>query len=146
MKRIPFFALGSLLTLAVLTSSPSAAQSGPAWISNAPAGTQYYYIPEVGGYYDVPARVYVLPQGGQWVRTSQLTGFDPAAIHPVLIDYHGNAPYTLVERHRTLYPAKLPPGQVRRLESGKPLPPGQAKKMYDNRGPGNGKGKGHGKH
>lgn len=159
MKLIPRFALPGLLLLALAGVSPSAqAQVNitvvpPAWGPAVPAGAQYYYIPEVGGYYDLRAQRYVLLQNGQWARVANVSGYNPSSFHPVVIDYVGAQPWTLIRRHRSMYPASLPPGQVKRLESGKGLPPGQAKKLnrgygYEDRGDdkGKGKGKGHGKH
>lgn len=160
MKNFPRLALSGLLLLALTGASSSAhAQINinvvqPAWGPAVPASAQYYYIPEVGGYYDLSAQRYVLPQNGQWTRVANVSGYDPATFHPVVIDYRGSQPWSLIRKHRTMYPASLPPGQVKRLENGKGLPPGQAKKLnrgygYDDRGGngnGNGKGKGHGKH
>jgi len=115
----------------------------PSWGPAAPAGTQYYYIPELGGYYDLRDQRYVVERQGKWQRLRTISGYSPSNFHPVVIDYRGAEPWVQVVRHRQLYPVSLPPGQVKRLESGKGLPPGQAKKFYGG-GPGNGKG--HGKH
>ncbi|HEX8425841.1 hypothetical protein [Hymenobacter sp.] len=128
----------------------------PSWGPAVPAGKQYYYIPEVGGYYDLSAQRYIVQRDNQWVRVANLSGYSPSTFHPVVIDYTGAQPWGQISQHRTLYPASLPPGQVKRLENGKGLPPGQAKKL--GAAPGgvyvvggkdkgnNGHGKGHGKH
>ncbi|WP_375434680.1 hypothetical protein [uncultured Hymenobacter sp.] len=127
----------------------------PFWGPVIPAGKQYYYIPEVGGYYDVSTQRYVVQRDNQWVRVENISGYAPSSFHPVVIDYVGAQPWGQISQHRTLYPVSLPPGQVKRLENGKGLPPGQAKKLggapggvyvvEGQKGKGN-NGKGHGKH
>ncbi|AHJ95722.1 hypothetical protein [Hymenobacter swuensis] len=153
MNLLPKIALSSLLTLSLAGAIQSAqAQvtinvNPPSWGPAAPAGTQYYYVPEYGGYYDLRDQQYIVQRDGRWTRVRSISGYNPASFHPVVIDYRGTQPWVLVTRHRQLYPASLPPGQVKRLESGKGLPPGQAKKLgYGGNGNGNGKGHGKGKH
>lgn len=157
MTLLPKLALSGLLALSLAGVAHSAqAQvtinvNPPSWGPAAPAGTQYYYIPEVGGYYDLRDQRYLVQRNGKWTRQAALNGYSTSSFHPVVIDYVGTQPWTLLGRHRQQYPASLPPGQVKRLESGKGLPPGQAKKLgYGGPGNGNGnghgRGKGHGKH
>ncbi|UOQ66015.1 hypothetical protein [Hymenobacter volaticus] len=158
MKTILKLALA--LSLTGLSFSTQAQGRGnavrPSWGPTVPAGKQYYYIPEVGGYYDLNAQRYVVKRDNQWVRVVNLDGYTPSSFHPVVIDYVGAQPWGQISQHRTLYPVSLPPGQVKRLQSGKGLPPGQAKKLSaapggvyvvegKNKG-NNGHGKGHGKH
>ena len=154
MSFLPKFALSGLLALSLHgVSHTTQAQvniniNPPSWGPAAPAGTQYYYVPEYGGYYDLRDQQYIVQRDGRWTRVRTLNGYNPANFHPVVLDYRGTQPWSLIGRHRQLYPASLPPGQVKRLENGKGLPPGQAKKLgyggYGN-GNGNGNGKGHGK-
>jgi len=153
MNLLPKIALSGLLALSLIGVAESAqAQvtinvNPPSWGPAAPAGTQYYYVPEYGGYYDLRDQQYIVQRDGRWTRMRNLSGYNPTNFHPVVLDYRGTQPWTLIGRHRQLYPASLPPGQVKRLESGKGLPPGQAKKLgYGGNGNGNGKGKGKGKH
>jgi hypothetical protein len=153
MNFLPKLALSGLLALS-LPGFPHSAQAQvnininpPSWGPAAPAGTQYYYVPEYGGYYDLRDQQYIVQREGRWTRVRTLNGYNPANFHPVVINYVGAQPWILIGRHRQQYPASLPPGQVKRLESGKGLPPGQAKKLgYGNPGNGNGKGHGKGKH
>lgn len=145
MNLFPRLALSGLLLLALNGASSSAqAQSvlnairRPAWGPEAPTGKQYYYIPEVGGYYDLRDQRYLVPQNGRWARVTNVEGRDPNTFHPVVIDYVGAQPWSQIRTHRTQYPSSLPPGQVKRLKNGKGLPPGQAKKQnrgygYDDR-------------
>jgi hypothetical protein len=137
----------------------------PSWGPAVPAGAQYYYIPETKGFYDVPARQYVVERNGQWVRTATLNGFNPGDFHPVVVDYVGAQPWTRYDEYRAKYPKGLPPGQAKKMgyranPSNGGLPPGQAKKINsrygdyrrdnrdddrDNHGKGHGKGQGNGK-
>ena len=100
----------------------------PAWGPAAPAGAQYYYIPELGGYYDLRAQHYVLLRNGRWMPVNSV-GYDPRTFHPVVINYVGAQPWVNINEHKAKYP--------------KGMPPGQAKKLYGGH-PGNGNGKGHG--
>ncbi len=114
--------------LALLATAPAAhAQininiAPPNWGPAVPAGQQYYYIPETNGFYDVPARQYVVSRNGRWIRTTTLDGYDPANFHPVIVDYVGAQPWVRYDEYRVKYPRR----------GGNPhgMPPGQAKKMY----------------
>ena len=140
MTRFPKFLLGGLLAFGALTAAPAQAQTvvinPPSWGPAAPAGTRYYYLPEVDGYYDLRSQEYIVRRDGQWQRQGQLNGFDRNSWRPRVIDYLGDTPWSRHDEDRRRYPAGLPPGQRKRLENGKGLPPGQAKK-YGNQGYGN---------
>ena len=64
----------------------------PAWGPQVPYGTQYYYIPEIDGYYDLYAQQYLVFDGGYWVPLPQLYGYDPYQFHPVVLQYRGREP------------------------------------------------------
>lgn len=123
----------------------------PAWGPNVPQGTQYYYIPEVDGYYDLQAQQYIVLRNGQWLPVAALSGYDPYRFHPVVLDYRGRQPWAYVGAHRDRYrPMVYSPGgkakKIYRQEyyDGRGLPPGQAKKIYraddNDRGRDNGNG------
>ncbi len=142
MKPLQFLLALGLLT-AALRPAPAQAQininiTPPSWGPPAPAAAQYYYIPDVDGYYDLRAQRYVVLRNGKWIRTSTLAGYNPGNFHPVVVDYVGATPWVLVREHRVKYP-----------KAQKGLPPGQAKKIYGKdkghyEGPGNGHGHGNG--
>ena len=94
----------------------------PSWGPAVPTGSQYYYIPETNGFYDVPARQYVVRRDGRWIRTSNLSGYNTANFHPVIVDYVGAEPWSRYDEYRNRYPRRNP--------SNGGLPPGQAKKLY----------------
>jgi hypothetical protein len=151
MKLIPNLLCAALLGAAALAAAPAAQaqinvniNTGPPAVVGAPADAQYYYVPEIRGYYDVPARRYIVQRNGQWTRLERIEGYDPRNFHPQYIDYRGNSPWT----YRGGNPSNgaLPPGQAKKMgypanPSNGGLPPGQAKKMN-----GHGNGHGHSKH
>ena len=67
-----------------------------------PAAVQYYYVPEIDGYYDVLAQRYIVPRNGQWVPVSVIPGYNPAHFHPVVVDYRGQ-PWTQYRDHHARY-------------------------------------------
>lgn len=156
MKILPILtaALAGLLAL----STPATAQvnvninTAPTWGPALPSGSQYYYVPEYSGFYDVPARQYIVQRDGRWVRVGTLSGYSTSSFHPVVVDYVGAQPWVRYDEYRARYPrggnpsnGALPPGQAKKMgyranPSNGGLPPGQAKKMNG------GKGHGHGKH
>lgn len=104
-----------LLLLALLTqSTPTQAQvrvnvnvNVPAWGPPVGPGAQYYYIPEIDGYYDLYNQSYVYfdPYYQTWVSTPALpsyyAGYDPRYFHPVVVQYVGAQPWGLIYDHRT---------------------------------------------
>lgn len=164
MRLLPQLAAAAL-TLAALAQAPAAraqvnininpAPTAPPPVVVAPASTQYYYIPELNGYYDLSAQRYVVLQNGQWVRVANLGGYNPATFHPVVIDYRGATPWVFIDKHRGKgHPHGMPPGQAKKMarSGGVIVVPGAP--VYrdrddddrddrdDDRG---GRGKGHGK-
>jgi hypothetical protein len=150
-------------------ASPAEAQininiNPPSWGPPAPAGTQYYYVPEYGGYYDLRDQQYIVQRQGKWTRVRTLSGYNPANFHPVVVNYVGATPWVRVEEHRSRYghPHGMPPGQAKKMRRAAPapassgviinVPGGLGGDVYeDGRGRGNGKhggghpGRGHGK-
>ena len=150
MKHIPTALCAVLLSGAALLAAPAAhAQinvniSPPSWGPAVPQGAQYYYIPETDGFYDVRTREYVVARNGQWYRTQNLQGYNPASFHPVVVDYVGAQPWVRYDEYRNRYSrgnpsnGALPPGQAKKYgyrsnPSNGGLPPGQAKKQYRDR-------------
>ncbi|MFD1467930.1 hypothetical protein ACFQ48_06815 [Hymenobacter caeli] len=75
----------------------------PAWGPAAPAGAQYYYIPEIDGYYDLAARNYIVQRNGGWVPVATVPGYNTAAFHPVVVDYRGRQPWAQYRDHHARY-------------------------------------------
>ena len=87
--------VGAFALLANLTAQAqvSITIGAPNWGPSVPYGTQYYYIPEIDGYYDLYSQQYIVFQDGYWVPLPQLYGYDPYQFHPVVIGYRGRQPW-----------------------------------------------------
>ena len=103
------FALGTAVAF-VAAPTPSHAQIGvniqlghPNWGPVAPAGAQYYYVPEIDGYYDLQAQNYIVQRNGRWNRLNSVPGYDPRSFHPVVVDYRGRQPWDQYRDHHTRY-------------------------------------------
>ncbi|MCC3153730.1 hypothetical protein Q3A66_01335 [Hymenobacter sp. BT770] len=111
MNPLPKFLCTVLLSAFALAAAPAAqAQVGvsinigsPAWGPPAPYGAQYYYIPEIDGYYDLYAQQYIVYQDGYWVPLPQLYGYDPYQFHPVVIEYRGREPWRQLDYYHSRY-------------------------------------------
>ncbi|RZL05185.1 MAG: hypothetical protein EOO62_19725, partial [Hymenobacter sp.] len=106
--RFLAFALGT-----GLAAAPTAAQAQvsvgvqigqPAWGPPVPQGTQYYYIPEIDGYYDIYNGVYIVFDGQQWIQMPYLDGYDPYYFHPYPVSYVGAQPWLYIGTYRNRYP------------------------------------------
>ncbi len=76
----------------------------PAWGPAVPQGVQYYYIPEIDGYYDLAARNYIVQRNGGWVPVATMPGYDPYQFHPVVVnDYRGRQPWVRYRDYHTRY-------------------------------------------
>ncbi|WP_191906442.1 hypothetical protein [Hymenobacter baengnokdamensis] len=107
--RFLAFALGTGLAFAAPIAAQAQVSLGvniglPAWGPPVPQGTQYYYIPEIDGYYDIYNGVYIVFQDGQWIQTPYLDGYDPYYFHPVPISYAGPQPWLYINTYRSRYP------------------------------------------
>jgi hypothetical protein len=80
----------------------------PVWAPAAPVEVQYYYLPDIEVYYDVPAHRYVYLNNGVWIRSSNLPkryrGYDLYHSRPVYLrGYKGNQPYVYYKQHKVKY-------------------------------------------
>lgn len=103
---------GFVLALGLLLSGGSAqAQvrvniNTPYWGPAVPPNVQYYYVPEIDGYYDLYSRSYLFfdPAYGAWVSSPVLprvyAAYDPRFFHPVPIQYVGRQPWGYLRDHR----------------------------------------------
>lgn len=118
----------------------------PSWGVAAPAGTQYYYVPEYGGYYDLRAQQYIVQRNGNWTRVTSLNGYSPSSFHPVVIQYVGAQPWINYSQHKVKYghPHGMPPGQAKKMRGAAVVPAGGNVIVVDGPGGGPGRGNGHG--
>jgi hypothetical protein len=75
----------------------------PAWGPAVPQGAQYYYVPEIDGYYDLNARNYIVQRNGRWATMQAVPGYNPASFHPVVVDYRGRQPWAQYRDHHARY-------------------------------------------
>ena len=120
--RVALLSVFALAAAPVARAQVTISVGPPSWGPAVPAGAQYYYIPETNGFYDVPARQYVVRRDGRWIRTSSLSGYNTANFHPVIVDYVGAEPWSRYDEYRNRYHRGGNP-------SNGGLPPGQAKKL-----------------
>ncbi|MBH8559548.1 hypothetical protein [Hymenobacter negativus] len=145
MKPLAKFVGAALVGVFALLVTPAAqAQVGvninigtPAWGPQVPYGTQYYYIPEIDGYYDLYNQQYIVYQDGYWVPLPELYGYDPYQFHPVIVDYRGPQPWLQIGYYRQHY-AYQPyrnygPGRGY-YNGGYGYGPSYGRSRYDNRG------------
>lgn len=101
------FVFGAFATLAAPAAHAQVrvnAQYGhPAWGPAAPAGAQYYYVPEIDGYYDLAARNYLVQRNGRWTPMANVQGYNPASFHPVVVNYRGRQPWAQYNDHHARY-------------------------------------------
>lgn len=103
---------GVLLVLGLLLHSTGAQaqvridMSAPYWGPRVGPDVQYYYIPEIDGYYDLYSGLYLFfdPVYGEWVSAPYLprayAAYDPRFFHPVVIRYVGRRPWGYHREHR----------------------------------------------
>lgn len=110
MKILKFFALGLLLTASI----PNFAQVSvnvnigrPAW---GPVVTteEYYFLPDVNAYYDIPHGQFIYLNNGTWIRAkalpSRYRSYNLNSGRVIVInDYHGRSPYVKYKVHKVKY-------------------------------------------
>jgi len=82
--------------------------SPPMWGPVGYTDVQYYYLPDVQAYYDVPSSRFIYYEGGTWVHRTYLPAryrnYDLYGGYKVVMnDYHGNSPYTHFKEHKMKY-------------------------------------------
>ena len=80
----------------------------PAWAPVGYAESDYYYLPDVGAYYDVRATQFIYYGSGRWIRSRYLPNkyrdYDLYRGHKVVLhNYHGSRPYSHFNSHKVKY-------------------------------------------
>jgi len=70
----------------------------PMWGPVGYSGVQYYYLPDVEAYYDIPSSMFIYQSGGVWIHRTYLPvryrSYDLYSGYKVVMtDYHGSKPY-----------------------------------------------------
>ena len=96
-----------LLTIVNLHSQIMVDVARPVW---GPVVTteEYYYLPDVASYYDIPRSQFIYLNNGVWVRSKTLPkrykNYNLNAGRVVVInDYHGKSPYVHYKNHKVKY-------------------------------------------
>ncbi len=146
MKTLKFLVFG-ILTLVISNTQAQVSVNvnigtPPVWAPADRVEVQYYYLPEIDAYYDVPSENFIYVSNGRWVRNHSLpsrwSGYNLRGGKVVyLTDYRGNSPYVYHKQHKVKYytTSYRQPTQVVYVKD----------KKYKNKGKGhgNGHGKGH---
>jgi hypothetical protein len=82
--------------------------SPPMWGPVGYSNVQYYYLPDVEAYYDVPSSMFIYQSGGVWVHRTYLpTRYRHYDLYRgykvVMTDYHGSKPYYHHNDYRVRY-------------------------------------------
>lgn len=112
MKKIFFLTLAFAL-FAILPSNGQVSVNvnfgtPPAWAPANRVQSQYYYLPEIDTYYDVPQQQYIYVEKAKWKRSKYLPkkykSYNLRRGNIVyLTDYRGNSPYYFHKKHRSRY-------------------------------------------
>ena len=113
MKTLKLFVFGLLFISATQAQVSVNLNLGtpPVWAPAKSIATQYYYLPEIDSYYDVPAQRFIYPKKGKWISAkklpSQYKNYNLRSGKIVyLTDYKGNSPYYHHKKHKGKYAAK----------------------------------------
>jgi len=99
-----FLTIGANAQIAVTVNAYTPPMWGPAGYND----VQYYYLPDVYSYYDVPSSMFIYQNRGIWIHRKYL----PARYRNydlyngykvVLTDYRGNTPYIYYNTHKQKY-------------------------------------------
>ncbi|MBW8332920.1 MAG: hypothetical protein K0M40_12930 [Prolixibacteraceae bacterium] len=138
MKALKFIIIGILLFFATSGQAQISVNvnlgAPPMW---GPAGytdVQYYYLPDVEAYYDVPSSQFIYFSGGTWVHRAYLPSryrnYDLYNGYKVVMtDYRGNAPYAHFKEHKVKY-AKGYKGHAQKSIGQKPQKGSSGPKVY----------------
>ena len=80
----------------------------PVWAPADRVETQYYYLPDIDTYYDVPSERFIYISNGKWIRSTVLPvrykSYNLNSGRVVyLTDYRGKSPYVYHKKHKVKY-------------------------------------------
>ena len=112
MKKVTNLLLGIALMIGIGTQAQISVQvnlgTPPVWAPADRVETQYYYLPEVDAYYDVPSERFIYISNGAWIRSVKLPyryrNYNLRQGKVIyLTDYRGNSPYQYHKKHKIKY-------------------------------------------
>lgn len=115
MKKFQLLLCGLLLISLSATAQVSVnvnLGTPPVWAPTERVETQYYYLPDIDSYYDVPSARFIYIKNGKWFRSTSLPyrykNYKLQGGNIVfLTDYRGNAPYSYHKNHKMKYVKKM---------------------------------------
>jgi len=138
MKALKFFTIGILIFFAYSGQAQISVNvnigSPPQWGPVGYTDVQYYYLPDVEAYYDVPSSQFIYYSGGTWVHRTYLPSryrnYDLYNGYKVVMtDYRGNAPYGHFKEHKIKY-AKGYRGQAQKNIGERPQKGNSGPRVY----------------
>lgn len=112
MKTLKLLVIGMLLFFAGSVQAQISVRvnlgTPPQWGPSGYSDVQYYYLPDVEAYYDVPSSMFIYYNGYTWVRRTSLPtryrNYDLYNGYKVpMSDYRGDRPYSNFRKHKTQY-------------------------------------------
>lgn len=112
MKSLNSFIIGILFVFAIQLQAQVSVNINvgrpPLWGPIGYAEAQYYYLPDVEAYYDIPSSRFIYFERGGWVHRRALParyrGYDLYNGYKVVMtDYHGKTPYIYFKDHKKNY-------------------------------------------
>ena len=112
MKTLKLLVIGTLLFFAGSVQAQISVQvnlgTPPQWGPSGYSDVQYYYLPDVEAYYDIPSSMFIYYNGVTWVHRSYLPSryrnYDLYSGYKVVMtDYHGGTPYTHFREYKAKY-------------------------------------------
>ena len=84
----------------------------PVWAPVERVETQYYYLPDIDTYYDVPSARFIYIKNGKWFRSAALPyrfkNYKLRGANVIfLTDYVGDSPYSFNKKHKIKYLKKM---------------------------------------
>jgi hypothetical protein len=128
MRNLKLFIVGLLLVFADTAMAQISVNvnigNPPLWGPVGYPAVRYYYIPDVEAYYDVTSSQFIYFNGISWIHRAQLPSryknYDLYhGYKVVMIDYHGNKPYTNFKNYKIKY-AKGYKGQTQQTYGERP--------------------------
>jgi hypothetical protein len=112
MRTLKLIIIGCILFFTTLAQAQVSVNvhinAPPMWGPVGYTHVNYYYLPDVEAYYDVPASMFIYYEGGIWVHRAYLPSryrnYDLYGGYKVVMtDYHGHTPYTEFKAHKMKY-------------------------------------------
>ena len=112
MKTLKTVIIGVALFVAVSLQAQVAVNinlgAPPMWGPVGYTNVQYYYLPDVEAYYDIPSSMFIYQSGGLWVHRTYLPvryrSYDLYSGYKVVMtDYHGSKPYFHHKEYKMKY-------------------------------------------